>query len=168
MTLINCLLFLYNIVLMTQMINFPRNISQLPTAFPNTFKQRVKTARAPALWMNDPKIISAKNSLKRLRSISSKGDKNLSDSCPKFRISKQSRKLKQPLQTKHLVLKIQEAIANCSSVSSIKSMHLQSCIRTLHSVKYERIRTLRKKCPNTEFFLVRIFLYSDWIRRFTE
>ena len=28
--------------------------------------------------------------------------------------------------------------------------------------------TLREKCPNTEFFLVRIFLYSDWIRRFTE
>ena len=27
--------------------------------------------------------------------------------------------------------------------------------------------TLRKKCPNTELFLVRIFLYSDWIRRFT-
>ena len=28
--------------------------------------------------------------------------------------------------------------------------------------------TLREKCPNTEFFLVRIFLYSDWIQRFTE
>ena len=27
---------------------------------------------------------------------------------------------------------------------------------------------LRKECPNTEFFLVCIFLYSDWIRRFTE
>ena len=24
--------------------------------------------------------------------------------------------------------------------------------------------TLREKCPNTELFLVRIFLYSDWIR----
>ena len=23
---------------------------------------------------------------------------------------------------------------------------------------------LREKCPNTEYFLVRIFLYSDWIR----
>ena len=32
-----------------------------------------------------------------------------------------------------------------------------------------RFRTvsLRKKCPNTEFFLVRIFLYSDGIRRFS-
>ena len=28
--------------------------------------------------------------------------------------------------------------------------------------------TQREKCPNTEFFLVRIFLYFDWIRRFTE
>ena len=27
--------------------------------------------------------------------------------------------------------------------------------------------SLRQKCPNAELFLVRIFLYSDWIRRFT-
>ena len=27
---------------------------------------------------------------------------------------------------------------------------------------------LREKCPNAEFFLVRIFLHLDWIRRFTE
>ena len=26
---------------------------------------------------------------------------------------------------------------------------------------------LREKCPDTEFFLVHIFLHSDWIRRFT-
>ena len=26
---------------------------------------------------------------------------------------------------------------------------------------------LREKCPNAELFLVCIFLYSDWIRRFT-
>ena len=29
-------------------------------------------------------------------------------------------------------------------------------------------RLLREKCPNMELFLVRIFLYSDWIRRCTE
>ena len=29
------------------------------------------------------------------------------------------------------------------------------------------MESLRKKCPNTELFLVRIFLYSYWIRRFT-
>ena len=27
--------------------------------------------------------------------------------------------------------------------------------------------TLREKCPNTEFFLVHIFLHLNWIRRFT-
>ena len=27
--------------------------------------------------------------------------------------------------------------------------------------------SLRKKCPNTEFLLFRIFPYSDWIRRDT-
>ena len=27
---------------------------------------------------------------------------------------------------------------------------------------------VREKCPNTEFFLVRIFLYADLLRRFTE
>ena len=27
---------------------------------------------------------------------------------------------------------------------------------------------LREKCPNTEFFLVRIFLYSDWIQENTD
>ena len=30
------------------------------------------------------------------------------------------------------------------------------------------IKTLREKCPNTEFFLVRIFPDLDWIRRDTE
>ena len=28
-------------------------------------------------------------------------------------------------------------------------------------------KTLREMCPYMELFLVRIFLYSDWIRRFT-
>ena len=31
-----------------------------------------------------------------------------------------------------------------------------------------KLPPLREKCPNTEFFLVRIFLHSDWIGRFTE
>ena len=30
---------------------------------------------------------------------------------------------------------------------------------------YVMIATLREKCPNTEFFLVRNFPHSDWIRR---
>ena len=28
--------------------------------------------------------------------------------------------------------------------------------------------SLREKCPNTEFFVVRIFPHSDWVRRDTE
>ena len=36
------------------------------------------------------------------------------------------------------------------------------------STTWNRYPTLREKCPNTEFFLVRIFPYSDWIRRDTE
>ena len=28
--------------------------------------------------------------------------------------------------------------------------------------------TLREKCPTTELFLVRIFLYSDWIQENTD
>ena len=34
-------------------------------------------------------------------------------------------------------------------------------------ITFSRLWTLREKCPNKEFYLVRIFLYSDWIRRFT-
>ena len=30
---------------------------------------------------------------------------------------------------------------------------------------YKPLQSLREKCPDTEVFLVRIFLYSDWIRR---
>ena len=39
-----------------------------------------------------------------------------------------------------------------------------SSSQILRRISYQ---SLREKCPNTEFFLVRIFLYSDWIRRFT-
>ena len=39
----------------------------------------------------------------------------------------------------------------------------------LNTIKFliSKALTLREKCPNTELFLVCIFLYSDWIRRFT-
>ena len=32
----------------------------------------------------------------------------------------------------------------------------------LNTVMEYKGKTLREKCPNTELFLVRIFLYSDW------
>ena len=40
----------------------------------------------------------------------------------------------------------------------------------IHCVKSVQIRIffLREKCPNTEFFLVRIFPHLDWIRKDTE
>ena len=37
-----------------------------------------------------------------------------------------------------------------------------------HFSIFMHIQPLGEKCPNTELFLVRIFLYSDWIRRDTE
>ena len=39
--------------------------------------------------------------------------------------------------------------------------------KVVHAVNFEA-RALREKCSNTEFFLVRIFPPSDWIRRDTE
>ena len=33
---------------------------------------------------------------------------------------------------------------------------------------YDHTRSLREKCPNTEFFLVRIFLYLDWMQENTD
>ena len=46
-------------------------------------------------------------------------------------------------------------------------------IRSFFFFVFSRIRTecgkiLREKCPNTELFLVRIYTYLDWIRRYTE
>ena len=44
-----------------------------------------------------------------------------------------------------------------------KRFFVSSFIALLHVLS----RTLHETRPNTEFFLVRIFLYSDLIRRFT-
>ena len=38
----------------------------------------------------------------------------------------------------------------------------------LHNLSVYILTSLREKCPNTEFFLVRIFPYSDWIRENTD
>ena len=38
----------------------------------------------------------------------------------------------------------------------------------MQSACFHKQRTLSEKCPNTEFFLVRIFLYSNWIQEITE
>ena len=48
---------------------------------------------------------------------------------------------------------------------------LLTCIPNLRHHSFFQISgsvPIREKCPSAEFFLVRIFLYSDWKRRFTE
>ena len=41
-------------------------------------------------------------------------------------------------------------------------------ILVILDIKHYWYYSLREKCPNTEFFLVRIFLYSDWIQENTD
>ena len=49
-------------------------------------------------------------------------------------------------------------------------LHIKRCtwIALSYWLKSWRYLTLREKCPNTEFFLVRIFPRSGWIWRDTE
>ena len=54
---------------------------------------------------------------------------------------------------------------NASSIVDLSSWILIKIRRTLWD---DQSCTLCKMCPNTEFFLVSIFPYSDWIRRFAE
>ena len=58
-------------------------------------------------------------------------------------------------------------------------MLLENFKRTVNKITKEQLKitsltqrlfkklSLDEKCSNTKFFLVRIFLYSEWIRRFT-
>ena len=58
-----------------------------------------------------------------------------------------------------------------SVFSRINSEYEKTCTRktlnadTFHTVSIFLKHTLREKCPNTELFLVSIFLRSEWIRR---
>ena len=59
-----------------------------------------------------------------------------------------------------------------SFFSSEKKINIQKCLVCEQDFKKKEMsirttHTLREKCPNTEFFLVRIFPHSDWIRRDT-
>ena len=54
------------------------------------------------------------------------------------------------------------------SVSLIKNTsreHLSFWALKVPLIKENVEHSLHEKCPNTELFLVHIFLYSDWIRR---
>ena len=53
------------------------------------------------------------------------------------------------------------------SVIQRDQWHLNLCLLVLMGLRKERV-TRREKCANTELLLVRIFLYSDWIWRFTQ
>ena len=48
-------------------------------------------------------------------------------------------------------------------VAFLVSVYGCACI-----LNFSLVSSLREKCPNTEFFLFRIFPYSDWIRRDTD
>ena len=49
-----------------------------------------------------------------------------------------------------------------------KNVQIQSFLWSVFSCIWTECRDLLRKCPNTEFFLVRVFPYFDWMRRFTE
>ena len=53
------------------------------------------------------------------------------------------------------------------SVIQRDQWHLNLCLLVLMGLRKERV-TRREKCANTELLLVRIFLYSDLIWRFTQ
>ena len=46
-----------------------------------------------------------------------------------------------------------------------KGFTLTNTKRMMESHGYDLGHTLREKCPNADLFLVRIFLYSKWIRK---
>ena len=50
--------------------------------------------------------------------------------------------------------KVEKLVANIHDTSKY----------VIYVINLKQALTLREKCPNTELFLVRIFLYSDWIR----
>ena len=50
---------------------------------------------------------------------------------------------------------------------SIQNLFKKTMVDLFCESKYAVHYSLREKCPNAEFFLARIFLYLDWIRRFT-
>ena len=66
-----------------------------------------------------------------------------------------------PVTCKRWQLHLNPLFSDTSDIISICSSRIYNIIFPLLPV------TLREKCPNTEFILVPIFLYSDWIRRFT-
>ena len=81
---------------------------------------------------------------------------------------------KRPLRLLNVLCTIQEGwylsvntdVTNLKYIGNFPKYSHQNYLWPKFACQYEGIHTQREKCPNTEFFLVRIFLYSDWIRRF--
>ena len=63
----------------------------------------------------------------------------------------------------HKLLHFSNIIWKCLIVALHKSKTVPLVFRK-HVKNLSRYVALREKCPNTEFFLVRIFPHSDWIR----
>ena len=71
----------------------------------------------------------------------------------------------------HVEIWIYFIITIGSSRINFKKTHIFSlwnCTAYNMPDEFSLTLTLREKCPNREFFLARIFLYSDWIQRFTQ
>ena len=54
-------------------------------------------------------------------------------------------------------------VAKLGILNFSSSLEQKSIIFCNHHIRTSFRSTLREKCPNTEFFLVRIFPHSDWI-----
>ena len=71
-------------------------------------------------------------------------------------------------------------MSNCKYFVEFITLVLFSCFHKLIAVRQNSMKgndinfrkekrySLREKCPNSEFFPVRIFAHLDWIRRFAE
>ena len=55
-------------------------------------------------------------------------------------------------------------LTSCKETQSKSLKFVNGLKPPYHTLTFLVKQSLRKMCPNTELFLVRIFLYSDWIR----
>ena len=62
---------------------------------------------------------------------------------------------------------VKNNVTKLSTTSYVISKWRQNVIKMASKELPSISLKLREKCPNTELFLVRIFLHSNWIRRFT-
>ena len=78
-----------------------------------------------------------------------------------------SKSMDRYLNNRHLGHERVSDLANILSIHSFYEFNYYCYYWYNRRTTLKNMLSLREKCPNIEFFLVRIFLYSDWIRRFT-